>query len=380
MINNNELPNHLSFDNDFTKERYRSLLQIAKENYKFVSYRNIPWGERFILWRHDCDFSINRAYVLARIEREEEVLGTYFFNLHSEFYNIHEKTQYELICKIMELGHDIGLHFDAGFYNGSIKDEDSLAEKVELEASQLEDLFGIRPTAFSFHNPTPFLLRFDREEYGGLLNCYSHRFKSEVGYCSDSNGYWRFRRLQDVLSEARDPCLQVLTHPGWWQDLPMPPRQRVFRCIYGRAKAILHSYDAALMRLNRLNHSGLVENLRFIMEIDANLFELCDYLWNSGYLETLFLELFRLHECQITKIYEVYRKNYVLYSGTNYMALLETILNDEFDVEKYQYWRDVRNRLIFGEISLKNREYENGCMFLCDIIKAVEEWKYINIL
>ena len=26
MINNNELPNHLSFDNDFTKERYQNLL------------------------------------------------------------------------------------------------------------------------------------------------------------------------------------------------------------------------------------------------------------------------------------------------------------------------------------------------------------------
>lgn len=116
------------------------------------------------------------------------------------------------------------------------------------------------------------------------------------------------------------------------------------------------------------------------MEIDANLFELCDYLWNSGYLETLFLELFRLHECQITKIYEVYRQKYVLDSGTNYMVLLETIFNDEFDVEKYRYWRDVRNRLVVGAISLKNREYENGCMFLCDIIKAVEEWKYINIL
>lgn len=62
------------------------------------------------------------------------------------------------------------------------------------------------------------------------------------------------------------------------------------------------------------------------------------------------------------------------------MVLFEIIFNGEFDVEKYQYWRDVRNRLIFGAISLKNQEYENGCMFLCDIIKAVEEWKDINIV
>lgn len=72
MINNNELPNRLSFDNDFTKERYRSLLQIAKKNYSFVSYRNIPWGERFVLWRHDCDFSINRAYVLLELSTKKK--------------------------------------------------------------------------------------------------------------------------------------------------------------------------------------------------------------------------------------------------------------------------------------------------------------------
>lgn len=135
------------------------------------------------------------------------------------------------------------------------------------------------------------------------------------------------------------------------------------------------------MRSNRLNQNGLVENLRFIMKIDVNLFGLCDYLWNSGYLETLFLELFRLHEYQITKVCEVYRQKYVqIYSETKYMVLFEIIFNGEFDVEKYQYWRDVRNRLIFGAISLKNQEYENGCMFLCDIIKAVEEWKDINIV
>lgn len=88
------------------------------------------------------------------------------------------------------------------------------------------------------------------------------------------------------------------------------------------------------MRSNRLNQNGLVENLRFIMKIDVNLFGLCDYLWNSGYLETLFLELFRLHEYQITKVCEVYRQKYVqIYSETKYMVLFEIIFNGEFDVE-----------------------------------------------
>lgn len=371
--------NHASFDNDFVKDHYRTLLKIAKKNYVFVGYRNIPWGERFILWRHDCDFSINRAHTLAKIEYEEGVSATYFVNVHSEFYNVHEKNQYELIRGITQLGHDIGLHLDVGFYNDGIKDEVSLAETVRLEASHLERLFGVRPAAFSFHNPTPFLLRFEEEEYGGLINCYSRCFKSAVGYCSDSNGYWRFRRLYDVLSEARDHCLQVLTHPGWWQDIPMPPRQRVFRCIYGRARSTLRSYDAALKATNRVNHAGLVEHLWFIVDINSSLFELYDYLWNSGHLETLFLELFRLHEHQMKSLREFYQKrsDHVHFNESD-LSLLRSVFNDEFDPEKYQYWRSVRDRLIGGVKPSPDFHLESGCMFLCTIIKAVDEWKRAN--
>jgi hypothetical protein len=79
-------------------------------------------------------------------------------------------------------------------------------------------LFGIRPVAFSFHNPLAAHLDCDADVYGGLVNCYSKRFKQEVAYGSDSNGYWRFWRIFDVLYEKKDARLQVLTHPGWWKD------------------------------------------------------------------------------------------------------------------------------------------------------------------
>ena len=284
MIDSENSPINLSSsDGDFTIAVYRELLLLAKAQYTFAGYDNIPWGQRFILWRHDCDFSLNRALALARIEAEQGIRATYFLNPHSEFYNLFERSQYRLVRGIIEAGHQIGLHFDAAFYE--IPDESALACFVSEEAALLERLFGVRPVAFSFHNPLATHLRWEADSYGCLVNCYSGRLKKEVAYCSDSNGYWRFRRLRDVLAQGADSCLQILTHPEWWQDNPMPPRQRVFRCVYGRARATMASRDAALVAQGRENRSGAAGALAFLRDVLPDRHVLLDYFvdeWRDG--------------------------------------------------------------------------------------------------
>ncbi|MFZ1705905.1 MAG: hypothetical protein WAT79_16285, partial [Saprospiraceae bacterium] len=266
MIFSENVPtNRESSDDDFTVDAYRELLVIAKEKYVFASYDEIPWGQRFILWRHDCDFSLNRAFALASIEADQGIRTTYFLNPHSEFYNLFERSQYRLVSEIVGMGHQVGLHFDAAFY--PIPDEESLATHVRNDADLLDGLFGTRPAAFSFHNPLASHLRSEDDSYGGLINCYSRRFKAEIPYCSDSNGYWRFRRLRDVLEQASDPCLLVLTHPGWWQNCEMPPRQRIFRSVYGRARATMADYDAVIFAHGRENLSGAAGALAFLRDV-----------------------------------------------------------------------------------------------------------------
>ena len=49
---------------------------------------------------------------LAKIENELGVKATYFLKLHSEFYNLFEKSIFEKVLKIIEFGHNIGLHFE----------------------------------------------------------------------------------------------------------------------------------------------------------------------------------------------------------------------------------------------------------------------------
>lgn len=208
-----------------------------------------------MLWRHDVDVSVHRAARLAGIEAEEGVAATYFFFFHSAFYNLLERPVADLARQIVGHGdHRLGLHFDTSFY-GSIGYADDLAEKIAYEADMLGDLLEAPVEAVSFHNPGLVNddLAFDADQIGGLHNAYGRSLRERYSYVSDANGYWRFRRLIDVLSAGTDERLHVLTHPGWWQVEPMPPRARIARCADGRAARAMRDYDDALARMGRQN-------------------------------------------------------------------------------------------------------------------------------
>jgi hypothetical protein len=289
-----------NYDADFTMAEYRKLLRLAASSYLFATYDAIPWGEKFVLWRHDCDYSLNRAIALGRIEHEEGVQATYFVNPHCEFYNLLEASQLAIVKELVRLGHKIGLHFDSMFY--ITKDKVELESQLASEVRLLEQTIGQRPQAFSFHNPEEFHLSCDADEYAGLVNCYSRRFKMDVPYCSDSNGYWRFRRLRDVLESANDTCLQVLTHPGWWQDKPMRPRDRIARAVHGRAHAVMGFFDKAIEVGGRNNPAGVAPALRFLRTIGHPNYPVLDALMHQGHAELLFLQVFRILQAQVVAV------------------------------------------------------------------------------
>jgi hypothetical protein len=78
----------------------------------------------------------------------------------------------------------------------------------------------------------------------------------DFAYVSDSNGIWRYRKLEEVLSAPPVPKLQVLTHPEWWTPEPLAPFARLRRSINGRAAANLQLYLYQLERDGRLDSIG----------------------------------------------------------------------------------------------------------------------------
>lgn len=392
MISSDNRPNdQTTDDDDFVVEHYRELLELAKAGWRIADYKNIPWEDGFLLWRHDLDFSLNRALKLAKIEHEEGVKATYFVNLHSTFYNLAEKSQHQIIKEVLSLGHDLGLHLDLDFFD--VESESALDRLVIDEANYLEKLFDQRPVAVSFHNPEAFHLACDADKYSGLVNCYSKRFQKEVAYCSDSNGYWRFRRLFEVLEQKKDTYLQVLTHPGWWQEISMPARRRIFRCIYGRASSTIQAYDQGLVNHDRLNCTGPSAALEVLKESRSMHYNICDFLWNQGAFQTLFIELWRLNEEQInclckahllkewlipeTAVNAFFEADGVAVSGMRlFEALFEIKWNTvtgiaESDVKA---WVKIRDQLIQARSSNGPAELEQNCVYLCEAIRKLADW------
>jgi hypothetical protein len=236
---------------DFTRDNYAALVRLALKRYKATTYDAFNPGERFLLWRHDVDFSVHAALRLAEIEAREGLVSTYFFLLHSEFYNLLEAECFEAARKILALGHRLGLHFDHKFWR--VSNSQVFTNSLQFEKLVLEQIFGCRVEAFSFHIPDATTDEFDADQYCGVVNAYSRYLKADVDYCSDSNGYWRHQRLENVLHGSGVRSLQVLTHPEYWQDAVMSPRERVERCINGRANKTRDWYASILARSGRLD-------------------------------------------------------------------------------------------------------------------------------
>jgi hypothetical protein len=243
---------HLLEFSDFTEENYRSLLRLAKRKYVFAGYNEAPAGPH-VFWRHDLDASMNRSLRLAQIEHEEGVVATYFLFPRCLYYNLLNPLTHALIRQIIELGHEIALHFDPTHFGKGLTRE-RLIEAIAAERDLLKREFGAEPTAVSFHlygvleEPMP-----DDDELAGLVNAYSKRLRDTYGYVSDSNGIWLHRRLQDVLTEAHEDRLQVLTHPEWWTAEVMPPRVRLQCAIDDYARVMGRWYDETVAKSGRPN-------------------------------------------------------------------------------------------------------------------------------
>lgn len=237
----------------FTIENYRNQLLYALENgFEFISFTDeFNKKRKEIIWRHDVEFSLDIALEMAKIENELGISTTYFFQVHSEFYNILERYSSDILLEIKTLGHHIGLHFDSHYYN--IQSEYQLNQYITQDKDYFEKVFNIKLEVFSFHNTTPFTLNCRNKTYGGLLNVYSDYYRNRYKYCADSTGYWRFEVLDDVLNDKKVTHLQVLVHDAMWSNEVLSPRQRVHKSIQENADRVKDQYDRILIQFGAKN-------------------------------------------------------------------------------------------------------------------------------
>lgn len=231
----------------FTITHYREIVKLAKDmGFQFILHKDEYKPERKdIIWRHDVEFSPDIALKMANIEHDLGVKATYFFQIHSEFYNILERYMSDILYKIKDFGHHIGLHYDSHYYN--VNDEETLEKTLRIDKAYFEHVFNLELDTFSFHETTPFILGCQKDSYGGMLNVYSKKIKDRYQYCADSTGFWRYEVLDEVLRDDKVKHLQVLTHDAMWSETVLSPRQRVRKSIQANADRIKKQYDQILI-------------------------------------------------------------------------------------------------------------------------------------
>lgn len=237
---------------DFSESAYVALVRKAKERFRFIDDIHRPPGKGEVLWRHDVDVSPYQARRLAEIESSEGVCAYYFILLTGDFYNVMEPNVRQIVRELITLGHNVGLHFDPNTAQSS--EFASIERELEFQAETLKNIIGCDIMAFTIHNPTvASAASFCGDTIKSMRNLSSEQFREQFTYCSDSNGVWRFRSLWEVIADRSVNSLYALTHPCWWSETGVTPREKIITELQRRVSGTLEEYDALLEEHGRPN-------------------------------------------------------------------------------------------------------------------------------
>jgi hypothetical protein len=176
----------------FDLEHYRELLDAARRGgYRFGRFEGEP-EPGYVYLRHDVDLSLDAALELAELEAEAAATATYFLMTESVFYNLASREGTAAVSRLVELGHDVGVH------------------AVWPTLPDRDERFS---PLLAWHNPEPAYMS---APVDGLLNVMAEPWFTRGMYRSDSNQHWRSGCPHDELARGELEWLQLLTHPEIW--------------------------------------------------------------------------------------------------------------------------------------------------------------------
>jgi|TARA_R110000822_G_scaffold118550_1_gene251284 hypothetical protein len=202
----------------FSYKEYVHIIDWIKSNYNIVQYSDIDINTKeFCVIRHDIEYSIERAYELAKLEETMGLKTTYLVQIRNNCYNALSVKNVSLIQKIHDMGHEIGLHVHRGLLH-SYKD---VTQMIKDDVDILSKAIQIDTKVFSFHRPSIELLT-SNLKVPGLINAYGdlyfHAYEGRqperlnVKYISDSNHTWKY----GYPSTSNNTKLQLNFHPFSW--------------------------------------------------------------------------------------------------------------------------------------------------------------------
>ncbi len=197
--------------------------------------------------RHDIKVSLKRAVQMAEIEHEYGLPATYMVRADSPLYSLNERNARIQLLELLQLGHEVGLHFDL---TNAARQNQSFAAIVENQlrpaCARIEQIICRPIRSLSLYRPIPLLLN-GPMLVDGRVNADAQKLRQWL--LMDIGGTWRHGDLLSRIAQPGGPVLQLLIHPLWWgqKHLPTPERLQEF---FESATRDASAREAALFDIN----------------------------------------------------------------------------------------------------------------------------------
>lgn len=204
---------------EFSYQGYFDLIHaILDAGYEITGYHDWKEKKNPCIIRHDIDFSLEKALEFAKVEYKQGIKATYFVLLTTDMYNAMSKESEKMIRQFIQMGHDVGFHFDETRYSemDDMVRGGGIFKKIAFEKEILEQIIGTEVKSVSMHQPSKQFLESDLV-IPGMINSYSKEFFINFKYCSDSMRVWH-TDIQKDLETRKHARLHILTHPIWWAN------------------------------------------------------------------------------------------------------------------------------------------------------------------
>jgi len=248
---------------DFTYKAYRQLLQALKkagyQSIKFEDYikgQNLP--EKLVILRHDVDRLPWNALDMARIEKEEGMVASYYYRVVPEAYNE------EVIKQVTALGNECGYHYeDMDLAKGDID------KAYQLYLTHLQNFRRFYPVCTVCMHGSPMSpwdnrevwTKYDVHAEGIIGEPFLDLDYSKIFYITDTGRSWNnkkvsvrdkvntpfnfafqstFHFIDELIAGKLPSQIMFNTHPNRWNDKPVLwMRELVMQNIKNIAKAVI---------------------------------------------------------------------------------------------------------------------------------------------
>jgi hypothetical protein len=244
----------------FDYETYWALLDRISATHRVLRFADFSGGgdpgEPFCILRHDVDYSPRAALRLAEQEAGRGIAATYFLLAGTSYYNLLAPEHAGFARRLVELGHEVGLHYDVNSFAAFPREE--WPRLLRAQAALVGELAGTPVVSIAMHQPA---LNGDDPFHGtdtGFVNAYDDRFTRDTTYVSDSCRAWRNSGWELLLADAFPRRLHLCLHPINWADADRD-RMTIFRDVHDELAANLAAARDELLGKIAC-HAGVLEH------------------------------------------------------------------------------------------------------------------------